>query len=79
MLIVVRPNDTALYEYLLRSLAGVQGVTVIPERRRVDRRREQSSVAGRAPAPRAPNSTRQDLCAGLHRRRIQTESPGKGH
>jgi hypothetical protein len=33
MLIVVRANDTALYEYLQRSLAGVRGVKMIPERR----------------------------------------------
>jgi len=44
MLIVVRRNDTALYESLQRSLAGVKGVQVIPERRRVDRRREQGPV-----------------------------------
>jgi hypothetical protein len=46
MLIVVRPNDTALYEYLRRNLAGVKGVKVIPERRQADRRREQRAVAG---------------------------------
>jgi hypothetical protein len=34
MLIVVRPNDTELYHYLLRRFAGVRGVTVILERRR---------------------------------------------
>jgi hypothetical protein len=38
MLIVVRPNDTDLYEYLLRRFAGVPGVRVILERRRADRR-----------------------------------------
>jgi len=37
MLIVVRSNDTALYEYLQRRLAGVQGVKVILERRQADR------------------------------------------
>ncbi len=41
MLIVVRSNDTALYEYLQRRLAGVQGVKVILERRQADRRRDQ--------------------------------------
>jgi hypothetical protein len=46
MLIVVRPNDTALYEYLRRNLVGVKGVKVIPERRQADRRREQRAVAG---------------------------------
>ena len=44
MLIVVRPNDTSLYEYLRRRLAGVKGVKVIPERRQADRRREQRPV-----------------------------------
>src|SRR5437899_2550317 len=37
MLIVVRPNDTNLHEYLLRRFAGVPGVRVILERRRSDR------------------------------------------
>jgi hypothetical protein len=37
MLIVVRRNDTDLYEYLLRRFAGVRGVRVIPERRQADR------------------------------------------
>jgi len=36
MLIVVRPNDTDLYEYLLPRFAGVPGVRVILDRR-VDR------------------------------------------
>jgi hypothetical protein len=44
MLIVVRPNDTSLYEYLRRRLAGVKGVKVIPERRQADRSREQRPV-----------------------------------
>ena len=47
MLIVVRPNDTSLYEYLRRRLAGVKGVKVIPERRQADRRREQRPVGER--------------------------------
>ena len=34
LLIVVRPNDTDLYEYLLPRFAGVRGVRVILERRR---------------------------------------------
>ena len=42
MLIVVRPNDTTLYEHLQRNLAGVEGVKVILDRRQADRRREQS-------------------------------------
>ncbi len=37
MLIIVRPNDTDLYEYLLRRLASVPGVRVIRERRQPDR------------------------------------------
>src|SRR5438445_11392059 len=37
MLIVVRPNDTDLYEYLLRRFAGVPGVRVILERHKSDR------------------------------------------
>ena len=37
MLIVVRPNDTDLYEYLLRRFAGVRGVRVILERRQPKR------------------------------------------
>jgi hypothetical protein len=47
MLIVVRPNDTSLYEYLRRRLAGVKGVKVIPERRQADRRGEQRPVGER--------------------------------
>ena len=37
MLIVVRRNDTDLYEYLLQRFAGVPGVRVIQERRQPDR------------------------------------------
>ena len=37
MLIIVRPNDTDLYEYLLRRFAGVPSVRVILERREPDR------------------------------------------
>jgi hypothetical protein len=37
MLIVVRPNDTDLYEYLLQRFARVPGVRVILERRQPDR------------------------------------------
>lgn len=44
LLIVVRPNDTALYEYLRRSFAGVPQVKVIVERRSHDRRRAQGSA-----------------------------------
>jgi len=39
MLIVVRPNDTGLYHYLLQRFAGVRGVRVI-----LDRRREKKPV-----------------------------------
>src|SRR5215813_1880265 len=38
LLIVVRPNDTELYQYLLRRFAGVRGVRVILERRRTQQR-----------------------------------------
>ena len=38
MLIVVRPNDTDLYEYLLQRFAGVSGVKVILERRQASSR-----------------------------------------
>ena len=38
MLIVVRPNDTDLYHYLLRRFTGVPGVRVILERRRTKQR-----------------------------------------
>ncbi len=44
LLIVVRPNDTELSEYLQRSFAGVHHVKVIVERRGADRRREQGLV-----------------------------------
>jgi hypothetical protein len=37
MLIVVCPNDTDLYEYLVGRFAGVPGVRVILDRRRADR------------------------------------------
>ena len=37
MLIIVRPNDTDLYEYLLRRFVGVHGVRVILERRQPQR------------------------------------------
>lgn len=46
LLIVVRPNDTPLYEYLQRSFTGVPRVKVIVERRVGDRRRAQRLVAG---------------------------------
>ena len=38
MLIVVRPNDTDLYHYLVRRFAGVPGVKVILERRQTKER-----------------------------------------
>src|SRR5206468_11577320 len=40
LLIVVRPNDTELSEYLQRSFAGVHHAQAIVERRGPDRRRE---------------------------------------
>jgi len=45
MLIVVRPNDTELYEYLSQRFAGVSGVRVILDRRRADRRIRQGRVS----------------------------------
>jgi hypothetical protein len=45
LLIVVRPNDTALHDYLQRAFAGLRGVKVIVERRAGDRRAAQYPVA----------------------------------
>src|SRR6266446_4556657 len=45
LLVIVRPNDTELYEDLQRKFAGARGVRVIMDRRLADRRREPSSVA----------------------------------
>jgi len=45
LLVIVRPNDTALFEYLQGRFAGVRGVKVIVDRRLGDRRRDESSVA----------------------------------
>jgi hypothetical protein len=44
MLIVVRQNDTALYEYLARRFAGLRGVKLVMERRQDDRRRQKRPV-----------------------------------
>ncbi|PYM90900.1 MAG: hypothetical protein DME04_21155 [Candidatus Rokuibacteriota bacterium] len=44
MLVIVRPNDTSLLEYLRGKFAGVRGVKVIVDRRLEDRRREESAV-----------------------------------
>ena len=44
LLIVVRRNDTALYEHLQRSFASVPGVKVIMDRRVGDRRSARGSV-----------------------------------
>ena len=70
LLIVVRPNDTDLYHYLLQNFAGVRGVKVILERRRskervsAERRIRQGSVSAlgftlvrfkRKPSPRSPS------------------------
>jgi hypothetical protein len=44
MLIVVRPNDTALFERLQGLLTGVPGVKVIVDRRTDDRRSAQDPV-----------------------------------
>ena len=45
VLIVVRPNDTALHDHLQRAFAGMRGVKVIMERRAGDRRAAQCPVA----------------------------------
>jgi len=51
LLIVVGPDDTNLYDYLLRRFTGVRGVRVILERRRtqqrvcIERRIRQGSVS----------------------------------
>ena len=45
LLIVVRRNDTALYEHLEWSFAGVPGVKVIVDRRTNDRRSAQDPVS----------------------------------
>lgn len=44
LLLVVSPQQTALYEHLQRELAGVSGVKVMLERRRGDRRVEDETV-----------------------------------
>jgi hypothetical protein len=46
LLIIVRRNDTALYEHLEWSFAGVPGVKVIVDRRTDDRRSAQDPVSG---------------------------------
>ena len=45
VLIVVRPNDTALHDHLQRAFAGTRAVKVIMERRAGDRRAAQAPVA----------------------------------
>jgi len=45
VLIVVRPNDTALHDHLQRAFAGLRGVKVLMERRTGDRRAAQYPVA----------------------------------
>ena len=45
VLIVVRPNDTALHDHLQRAFAGKRAVKVIMERRVGDRRAAQAPVA----------------------------------
>jgi hypothetical protein len=45
VLIIVRPNDTALYEDLEWSFAGVPGVKVIVDRRTDDRRSAQDPIS----------------------------------
>ncbi len=45
LLLVVSATETALYEHLQRELAGVDGVKVMLDRRRGDRRAEEQVVA----------------------------------
>jgi hypothetical protein len=45
LLLVVSATETALYEHLQRELAGVDGVKVMLDRRRGDRRAEEQLVA----------------------------------
>ena len=45
LLVIVSPNDTALFEDLQGRFAGVRGVRVILDRRLRDRRRDGSPVA----------------------------------
>ena len=45
LLLVVSAKETALYEHLQRELAGVDGVKVMLDRRRGDRRAEEQVVA----------------------------------
>jgi hypothetical protein len=44
LLLVVRPDEPTLYEYLRQGFLGVSGVTVIMDRRRGERRRESRTV-----------------------------------
>lgn len=44
LLLVVNPREPGLFEHLQRELAGVNGVKVILERRRAERRLEQQSM-----------------------------------
>ena len=46
LLIVVERGDQSLYEYLTPAMAGVEGVLVMVDRRRSERRREARSVPG---------------------------------
>jgi hypothetical protein len=45
LLLVVSATETALYEHLQRELTGVDGVKVMLDRRRGDRRAEEQVVA----------------------------------
>jgi hypothetical protein len=46
LLIVVKRGDLSLYEHLTGAMAGVEGVHVMVDRRRSERRREARSVFG---------------------------------
>jgi hypothetical protein len=45
LLIVVRPREESLFQYLDRRWSGIRGVKVIVDRRRADRRRRTETVA----------------------------------
>jgi hypothetical protein len=44
LLVIVARHDAALFQYLSRSLTGVQGVEVILDRRQAERRRQRQAV-----------------------------------
>src|SRR3989454_9951501 len=73
LLLVVRPNDTELYEYLQRSFAGVHHVKVIVERRGGGSPSGAGPRHARPAAATTADSTGQGLSAWLHRGALQAE------